>query len=522
MLLIAIIALTTDFPGDDGLFFAGVLAVFLATGAALVMPWNRLPPGLGATIPIVDILAITVMREAHPSAGLGLLWIFPAMWLAGSFGVAGLVSANLGITTIFILQIVVPGREFEYVTVLLPFVIVAVSSSSFVAARRASVQRRLLNRQTEILARALTRARQQEETVTEVLDAVDFGVIRIDGQGRFSVVNEAHGRLQRGPDDDAEIPSRVVVFARDGITPVREEDQPLARALRGEAFADDVMWFGTAGGERRALTVTARRVYDDAGADAGAVVVSRDVTAELTAIHARDDLVASVSHELRTPLTSIVGYLELVLDDDLSPSTRRGLEVAERNANRLLSIVADILAASSSNRSTVELSIAPEPTDVAAVAASSLELHAPRAAERGIRIDASGLEHAVAHVDPSRLRQVLDNLVSNAVKYNRDDGVIEVGTTSDGPHVWIVVRDSGHGISPAEQAQVFDRFFRSDAVRNTSTHGSGLGLSISREIVRSHGGDITVRSDLGSGTTFVVRLPATDEPATNANEWPAT
>lgn len=510
VLVVAAMAILGGFPGDRGLFFAGVLLVFAACGLALLVPWNSIHPLVSAVIPVSDIVAIALMRESSIDAGFGLLWIFPAMWLAGSFSVAGLWFAILSICGTFWVQSLGPDRGVTLSSLLVPFAVVALSSTAYLTSRRARVQRRLLDSQTALLGEALARARQQEETLTEVLDTVDFGIIRVDEKGKVSVTNEAHGRLQRARDtDDPDGDSTVVpAFGVDGVTPLAPPQQPFARALRGEAFDDEVVWYGEPGEPRRALTVTARRVSDDDGSAAGSVIVSRDITAELSAIRAREDLVASVSHELRTPLTSIVGYLELVLDDDdLSPSARRGLEVAERNANRLLAIVADILAASSAERSTIDLSIHPQATDVSAIAAAAIELHAPRAAERDITIDASGIEPAVAYVDPSRLRQVLDNLLSNAVKYNEDGGSIAVGSTTDGAHTWIVVRDTGTGISAAELPRLFDRFFRSESVRKTSTHGSGLGLSISRDIVRSHGGEITVQSEPGVGTTFVVRLP---------------
>lgn len=509
VVMIAILGFLQGFTGDGGLFFVGVIVIFLATGAAIGLPWDRMPEYASAIIPVIDIAAITAMRESSPGSSLGLLWILPAMWLSGSFALPGLFFAILSTTVIFLISTMTAGREPTFGTLLLPFAVVAVATTSYLTARRSQMQRRLLDNQTQLLGEALARARQQEETLTEVLDAVDFGIIRVGRDGRVAVTNDAHGRLQLAADvEEGEEPlPQPATFDRDGITPLESADQPLARALRGETFDDEVVWFGAPGENRRALTVTARRLHDDAGISAGSVIVSRDVTAELSAIRAREDLVASVSHELRTPLTSIVGYLDLVLDDDLSPSARRGLEVAERNANRLLAIVSDILAASASQRSTIDLSIRPERIDVAEIVRASVELQAPRAAERGIRFDASGLEPATAWADPARIRQVLDNLLSNAIKYNVDDGTIEVGTTSDADHTWIVVRDSGIGISESELPQLFDRFFRADAVRKTSTHGSGLGLAISREIVRSHGGEITAQSQPGSGTTFVVRLP---------------
>lgn len=520
VLVIAILGFAGGFDGDEGLFFAGVFAVFIATAAAIGIPWNSLPPYASAVVPIVDIAAITMMRESSTSSGFGLLWIFPAMWLAGTFGLGGLLFSVSSIVTIYLFVSLLPGAPVSFQALLLPFLVIAVASTSYLTARRTGVQRRLLDNQTQLLGEALARARQQEETLTEVLDAVDFGIIRVGGDGRVSVTNDAHGRLQLAAEaeEGVETPRDALAFASDGITPLGIDDQPLARALRGETFDDDVVWFGPPGEKRRALTVTARRLHDDAGNDVGSVVVSRDVTSELVAVRAREDLVASVSHELRTPLTSIVGYLELVLDDDLSPSARRGLEIAERNANRLLSIVADILAASASDRSTVELRIRPERIDVAELVRSSVELYTPRAAERRIDIDSSGLEPAVAWADPSRIRQVLDNLLSNAVKYNIEGGTIAVGSTVDTAHAWIVVRDSGTGISAAELPRLFDRFFRADAVRNTSTHGSGLGLAISRDIVRSHGGDITVQSEQGMGTTFVVRLPMRGRDADEGEE----
>ena len=346
----------------------------------------------------------------------------------------------------------------------------------------------------------------QEQEVTEILDAVDFGVIRIGRDGGIAVTNEAHGHLQRAiaaTDADTE------VYRDDGVTPLPIEEQPIERALRGEAFDDQLVWFGPPEGERRALSVTARRLLDSHGEDAGAVVISRDVTAEATALRARDDLVASVTHELRTPLTSILGYLDLAIDDpDIPPQARGNLEIAERNAERLLGIVGDMLAASQASRGSAEFSVVPDDIDVAEVIRASVESLLPRAAERAVLIDTSGLEVAYARADSMRLRQVIDNLISNAIKYNRDGGTVSLGSTADDGSVWILVRDTGLGITKEEQAGLFQRFYRGDTVRATGMKGTGLGLAISRDIVRAHGGDITVRSTPGVGSTFIVRLPA--------------
>jgi signal transduction histidine kinase len=230
------------------------------------------------------------------------------------------------------------------------------------------------------------------------------------------------------------------------------------------------------------------------------------------ALRAREDLVASVSHELRTPLTPILGYLELALErTDIPDDARQNLAIAERNAERLLELVTDILAISSVSRHGVDLVLHRAPVDLATVVTAAAESLRPRAAERRIAIDLDEVRPVVADVDGHRLRQVVDNLLGNAVKYHRDGGRVEVALSCDGVHAWLSVSDDGPGISEAEQPQLFERFFRADAVRNSSTHGSGLGLAISRDLVRAHGGEIFVQSRTGAGSTFTVRLPVAGE-----------
>ncbi|HEX5858292.1 MAG TPA: ATP-binding protein [Microbacterium sp.] len=511
VLVAALIVLITEHPTDIGELLAAVVLVFVITGAALAVPWNRIPPLWSALLPIADIIAIAVLRDASPSAGFSLLWVFPATWLASSFSLPGLVAGSVSVSLIYWLQVASDTEQsFGPSAFLIPLTIVAVSTTAYLTARRATAQRSLLDKQARLLARTVERVQRQEDLVTEVLDAVDFGVIRIAADGSLAITNDAHARLQQAavPRSHAGTASPRAVYSSDGITPLEAADEPLARARRGEAFEGELIWYGAPGERRRALSITSRRLHDGDGADAGAIVVSRDVTAEVTALRARDDLVASVSHELRTPLTSILGYIELVLDDEhLSASARRQLGIAERNATRLLDMVADILAGSGDSRAAVELSVHASEESLDGVVRAAVESAAPRAAERRITIDASGVEPTIAYIDPHRVRQVIDNLLSNAVKYGHDGGSVAVGVTSDVDHAWLVVRDDGPGISAEEVPRLFERFFRSDAVRNTSTHGSGLGLGISRDIVRSHGGEITVQSTPGEGSTFIARLP---------------
>ncbi|WP_460794994.1 sensor histidine kinase [Microbacterium sp. GXF0217] len=505
-LIATVIALSMNLEMRLDLLLIAMLVIVTLTAVAVAVPWNRIPALWSMLLPIGDILAITLMREANPSAGFSLLWIFPAMWISGAFGLMGLVVATVLTNGLYSLTVLLdPRQSIGPVVFLVPIMIIAVSVTSYLSARRAAAQRSLLATQARLLTRAVERARRQEDTVTEVLDAVDFGVIRFGADGDTSVRNEAHARMQQLLGSEGR---ESLVYADDGLTELPQESIPLTRARRGETFERELIWYGAPGEGRRALSVTARALEGPSGERVGGILISRDVTDEVMALRARDDLVASVSHELRTPLTSILGYLELVLDtDDLSPRARRGLEVAERNAGRLLDIIADLLSVAADDHGGIVLSIAPEQVRIDEIVRSAIEALEARASERRIELDGSGIEEVTAIADPLRIRQVVDNVIGNAVKYNSDGGRVEIGATHDGDHAWIVIRDHGPGISPTELPRLFERFFRADAVRRTSMHGSGLGLSISRDIVRAHGGEITVQSELGKGATFVVRLP---------------
>jgi signal transduction histidine kinase len=505
VLVLAILIALGPFTGSSVIFFAGVVIVFIVTGATFVIPWNHIAYGWVAVVPAADIVAITLMQLASPSSALGLLWIFPTMWLAGAFGLLGLYAVIVSTAGIVSVLAALSEQQVTHATLLVPLVLIAVATTSFLNARRSDAQRTLLAKQARLLTQLLEHTRRQEQEVTEVLDAVDFGVIRVAADGKISVTNDAHGRLQQAmhtEDEDAAPPA----FRDDGVTRLPDDELPLERALRGEAFDAQVVWFGQEPGPRQALSISARRLTDPHGSDAGAVVISRDVTTELDALRARDELVASVSHELRTPLTSILGYLDLAIEEPGIPDhVRSNLDIAERNAERLLGIVADILAASSSSSSSIEASIDVKDLDARDIVRASAEALEPRAAARAIEIDTSGLEEARVSADPLRLRQVVDNLLSNAIAYNRDGGTVFLGTTTDGISSWILVRDTGVGISDADRSRLFQRFYKAGTPRRA---GTGLGLAITRDIVRAHGGDLGLHSSPGAGTTFVVKLPA--------------
>ncbi|WP_313355363.1 ATP-binding protein [Microbacterium sp.] len=492
--------------GVDALML-GLTLIFIATGAAILVPWQRSPVGLVLLLPLIDIGAVMLLTLSSPASGFPLLWLFPAMWVGSTLGMLGVVGATVVVTTLYWASIVlVDAPPLLSAFVVFPIVVAGLATIAAVASWRSGAQRVVLEKQSRELRRAVDRARGQEELVTEALDAVDFGLIRLTANGDQVVANEAMARLHSAIGDT----DVLQPFASDGLTPLADDELPLARARRGEEIDRTLVWFGAPGDlARRSLQFSSRRLTGKNVMHDGLIVVAQDTTAEELALRAREDLIASVSHELRTPLTSITGYVELVLDDEtLSASSRRSLEVVERNAARLLAIVSDLVAASAMSRMGVSLSIRPERTDLTALAAASIESSLLPAAERGMSVELLADGPVWARVDAHRIRQVIDNLVSNAVKYGRDRGRVEVEVRAEADRVALAVRDDGPGIPAGEVPRLFERFFRSALVRQSVTHGSGLGLSISRDIVVAHNGSLTVSTVFGEGAEFMMSLPS--------------
>lgn len=219
----------------------------------------------------------------------------------------------------------------------------------------------------------------------------------------------------------------------------------------------------------------------------------------------KGELIATISHELKTPLTSIMGHIELLEDLDTGIGS---VEAISRNADRLNRLVQNLLKYSQiqDKRETVRRSV-----DLRKLAEQSLELMTMQA-EQGRVVMSLDLpdKPVIVTADPDELGKVIDNLVSNAVKYSRADGTVHLEVGSDGQHAYVQCADNGLGISGADQVHLFSAFHRSSNPEALSIPGTGLGLAISRRIAHMHGGEIIVVSELGKGSTFRLRLPLRD------------
>jgi len=489
--------------------FAGLGLVFVLTGAAAIVPWDRISRNWRVLMPLLDIIAIAAIQAAEPQLGAGLMLVFPVIWLARSFPTRDVMAGTgIAIGLVWVVRALqaTPLVVHDFASVvLLPIALGFVATVVSDSARRGRAQSVLLRQHSQLIENALERVRMQQRELDAVLNTVDFGVVSFDRNKQITLVNRTQRRWldEFGEPKTAYLHS--VVYQDDRQTPYVSANRPFARALAGQEFDGLVIWVGEPGGRRAAYSISSRAMHDIRGEYDGGVVVVKDVTRELEAVRARDDLVGSVTHELRSPLTSILGYLDLVRDADLDHETLEEVEVAYHNAERLLVIVNDLLRAASDADKNLPMSFVRG--DVAQIARESVASHLLFAEDREVELEIEAPETALATIDPVRVRQVIDNLVTNAIKYNREWGSVFVAVRETDRTIAVEVRDSGQGIPESDLARIFDRFYRTKSARNSTTTGTGLGLAITREIVQRHGGDLSVESELGLGSTFRVSLP---------------
>ena len=341
-----------------------------------------------------------------------------------------------------------------------------------------------------------------------LIDSTLDGICLTDEHGEILISNRPLRHLARelGMPQEGTVPERLMAIADRLAEPdrYRARMRELARAV-GEATLDE---FELRGSGRVFRGYTAP-VQDPDGSFAGRVWTLREVTADRELDRMRDAFVATVSHELRTPLTSISGFLEMMHEEEqaLGESGKSYLEVIRRSTERLHALVEDLLLIAQIEAKRVELDLLP--VDVVELATRAVESQRPAAEEKGVTVEVIANHPPIVRADRIRLTQVLDNLVSNAVKFTNDGGSVRVHIAGKGDAVEFVIADTGIGIPLDEQGQLFSRFFRASTATQHAIPGTGLGLSISRALVEQHGGTISVKSTVGEGTHVTVSIPST-------------
>jgi two-component system sensor histidine kinase SenX3 len=330
--------------------------------------------------------------------------------------------------------------------------------------------------------------RVDRDRLSAALHAVPDGVMVVARDGHVLVCNAAASRFSGARHSDA--------VAEQAI------GELLDQALRGQRAERELILFGP---PRQTLHLRAFPLPQD-GSPEGAVAFVRDVTEARRIESMRRDFVANVSHELRTPIGALAVLAETIAAGTDAEVTARLAERMVSESERLARIVEDLL-----DLSIVEAQehAGREPSPVTALVGDAVDQVRLAAEDAGISIDASSVP-ANLRVDCDR-RQVVSaiyNLLDNAVKYSESGQPVEVTAELRGGRCAIAVRDHGIGIPSRDLERVFERFYRVDRARSRQTGGTGLGLAIVRHVAQNHGGEVTVESHEGEGTTFTLLLPA--------------
>lgn len=522
-LIVAALSVATPFAWpallSRPLYIGGMVlhtALFLA---CFLVPWERLRPSAYLIIPAMDLLAIFLSRNgANPLLpGLGLLAIFPVIWLSASGMLARtaviLSFAGPLLITLPTLLGNLPNPTASDISsvVLLPVMMLTVALAIRFASVSMRHQQQQLQEKDQALRELLRKSRDNERLLKTILDASDVGIVAVNSDGMHILTNSRQRTFEqnaaRGKAGAAAAEEDQPIFGHDKTTFLSPERRPIRRAIRGESYADYLVWFGEGEGQR-AVSTAARPLIDDDGGLAGAVIVYTDVTGLVDALAANEELVSNVSHEFRTPLNSILGNIDLVLEDEtISPLSAKRLEVVQQNSERLLALVSDLTLSASS-----ALKVHPKRTDLAGLVATSLGSARAQADRSNISLVADVQSPLWAYADPLRIGQALDNLVSNAIKYSPGGSVVKITADTTKERVRLCIKDTGMGMSPEDSSRIFRRFFRADAARGAAIPGAGLGLSITKAIIERHGGQIVCESHEGKGSTFTVTLPAEGAP----------
>lgn len=497
------------------LIAAATAAVFLpAMNGRVVHPWMVVLPGL-------DFLAFAIIRLESTGAATNpmvMMLTLPAIW-------AGLMRSWRSIAVIAVLSVAVITPDIVVLTQgrltesnadravmligMLPLVMILGAVAAHTMASILIDRQLALKREREQRAAAAAESERSRFLLDIVLDSLAVGVIVTDPEGELVLMNRI---LRESPElsangaDPWEAYKSSPAFEADGLTPVPEDESTYNRVVRGERVSERLLWVGPPHGRQRALSISGSPVHTATGEHIANVIIITEVTDYLQALKAKDAFIGTVSHELRTPLTTVTGVLEVFEEhvDELPQDLARWLPVLQRNVTRQHVLVRDLLTAAGTR--TGALLLERDTTNLGCVATEAVSALGAEAERKNIEI-VLDVHSAVGSFDPTRLSQVAENLITNAVRYTPPGGRVTVRTRTVGDELELVVSDTGVGISTADKERLFEQFFRSESARSSAIRGVGLGLPIVKAIVEAHRGRINIDSEPGEGTTVTVRLP---------------
>lgn len=379
-------------------------------------------------------------------------------------------------------------------------------------------------RQHLVLVRDITEQKRVEEERRRaseqfeiILQGVADGIFATDGKGDLVYANDAARHFYDFARPEASLAdwkahlAREIAYSDLEGKPIPVDRLPIMRALAGEVVAGDVMnYHFKQSGERRVAMVRATPAFDAEGKVRFAIAIVHDLTERMRLERLKGDFLNAVTHELRTPLTSIKAYSEFLEDEllgPLSPEQHAFVAQLQRGANQLELLVDDLLDYARIEAG--QFAVRPQPCDATAVLRQVAEAFEPIARARELTLAVSAPDERLEiQADPNRLVQILNNLMSNALKFTPAGGSVELVVAQAEAETSFVVTDTGIGIPPEHMPHLFNKFFQVESSLTRPYKGTGLGLAITKALVEAHRGSISVTSVPGQGSTFTVRLPA--------------
>lgn len=542
--LLAVLLAPGQFMSNDVAVTAGMVLALVASVLAVWFSSRSILSGWALIVPSIDFFAIGFLRAGTGtnSSAFAALVILPILWFAAERGRRFVLFAALGAFVTLLLPLAFDWRllaepQFLVRSLVTPLVFIVVAavinqlarqwrlraeSAASQAEERASLLREAVEH-AERLAEREAELRALERILRGLWNAVtEQSIIGTDRSGLIDAWSPGATKMLGFTDDETEGSRNIDEFHLQDelVGRARELNFPAGETVLNPGFsalvesarqgtAEVREWTYVASDGRLIpvdLAVTPR--LNEAGEITGYLFVASDVTRAKELSRLKDDFVGLISHELRTPLSSILGYLELLRDEEgteLTVNQLHYLAVAERNANRLLRIVGDLLFTAQVDSGMFHVDQSDQ--DLSAIVSGSVESARPAAAAAGITLEASVPETTIIRGDAVRLGQACDNLISNALKFTPRGGSVTVSVTSDSSQATVAFSDTGMGIPPAELDKLFSRFFRASTATRNAVPGVGLGLVITKAIVTAHGGELGVTSQEGAGTCFTMTLP---------------
>ena len=499
-LIVCLAALFHPASLTNPIFLLTAVLHLLILGACLILPWKTLPPGSFVVIPIIDCFAVGLMREVGGPAlsVVGLLMAFPVIWLSVSASRTRVALAIVAVLCTTITSPLMVGNTAERAglirMIVFPTIMAGLAITCHAVARGLKKHRDRLDSKDLELRGLHEKTKTHEQLLNTVLETVNVGVWAMDSTGADIITNRRlrADRMWAQESGETKNPFMLCPDPDEG-----KNDSPACRAVQGRSFSNQLVMLGD-GEDQRTFSAAARPLQGMDGNLKGSVVAFTDVTALVKAHTVRDKFVATVSHELRTPLTNILGYLELLKDQ---PDPKYA-DVIERNAQRLLTLVNDLLLVASK-----DLQLRRQQTHLSELVLKSIQAAKPEAEVRGITIAAHINGKATADVDPCQFAKVIDQLLSNAIKFSPEGSEVTVGLHGTEDELRFSISDHGMGMTEEEQDQAFTKFFRADRAMETAIPGAGLGLPLCKAVIEAHGGTIGLNSRPGAGTTVTIAIP---------------